>query len=333
MKLIRTLQRLLLLLTVVALAGAAGCGDAGGDGAAGVRPDEGVSVVYQVEFPTGYDPAGLLQQTIDDLQARAESSGKSWYIVSTGWNELEIVAPAPYEDKKAIDATVATIRNVVESGTLSFHIVADPRGEGDKAALPQDEQKRLRDAFREEGVRDVGKWRWVVLKDPDSVAGSTEVSLADLDAEGVAEMFAGRAQMIVERLDDGYYVLLGDSPDSAMTRDQDWAIESVSRGADEMGRPMVAFHLDEAGGVLLKRLTTANTDRRMAVVVSGEILMAPVIHGAIAQDVSITGGANGLSASEIANMVIAFKRKPLPVISGPPVVVTSFSRPQIRKTQ
>jgi hypothetical protein len=352
MKLIAVGKRMLLILMILALAGVVGCGDvdeaaapdvspapdisAAADVplAADVRPAEGVSVVYEVEYPEGGDPARLLQQTIDALKARAKSSGKTWHIVSTGWNELEIVTPAPYEDQTAIDAAVASVRSIVESGTLSFHIAPQPAGAADDAALPQDEQHRLRDTFREDGIQAVGQWRWVVLKDPESVAGSPDVSLATLDAEGVSGLFAKPAELIVERRDGRYYVLLGDSPETAMTKAQDWTIESAQQHVDTRnGRPMVKLRLDEAGGALLKRLTKANIRRKMAVVVSGEVLMIPIIQEALGQDVAVSGGIDGFSASKIADMVSAFTRKPLPVhVNVPPMAVSKFSWPQKSNT-
>jgi len=319
MNLTLALRRLLVFITVSALGGVAGCGDSGGEVP---RPDEGVSVVYEVEFPVGKDPARLLQQTVDVLKARCRSNGSRWHIANPGWDQIEIVAPVSYEDKKQIDRTVATIRRVVEPGTLSFHIAADPLGKGN--LLPED-QRRLRDTFREDGVRDAGEWRWVAMKEPESFLRSSDVSLADMDSQSVSDMFASSgAQMVVERLGDRYYALLGDSLESAMTPEQDWTIESVKRSMDETGLPAVALHLDAVGGDILKRLTTANDRKNMAVVINGEILMAPRIVGAMGQDVLVTGK---FSESEIADMVTAFEVKPLPVvINGPPVSVVSFGR-------
>ena len=333
MKRIRALDRLFVFLAVSALIGVAGCGDSGGQAAVAPRPDEGVSVVYQVRFPAGQDPAMSLQQAADALRARARARGAAWHIATPGWDEIEIVAPAPYDDKEAVDITVADVRSVVESGTLSFHIAADPHGEGDDAAPPKAELQRLRAAFREGGEHDVGEWRWVAIKDPESVIGSTDVSLTDMDSQGVADAFAGRPRMVVERRYDSYYALLSDSPESAMTPEQDWTIETVKRGVDNRtGLPIVVFRLDEAGGEILERLTSANTDRVMAVVVNGEIFMAPIVAGTIAQDVAVSTGG-GFSEADTAAMVSVFQTKPLPVtIDGPPAAVMSFRRPKPRDT-
>ena len=322
MNLTLALRRLLVFITALALGGVAGCGDSGGQVP---RPVEGVSVIYEIQFPVGEDPAMLLQQTIDTLTARCRAQGNNWHIASPGWDQIEIVAPAPYEDKSQIDRTVAAIRSVVEPGTLSFHIAADPLDEGN--LLPAD-QRRLRDTFREEGVRDADGWRWVAMKDPESFLGSSDVSLADMDSQSVSDMFASSGvQMVVERFGDRYYALLGDSLESAMTPEQDWTIESVKPTVDmQSGQPTVALHLDAAGGGILKRLTTVNDGRNMAVVINGEILMAPRIRGALGQDVVVTGE---FGESEIADMVSAFEGKPLPVvINGPPVSVASFGQVQ-----
>jgi len=320
MNLTQALRRLFVFITVSALGGVAGCGDSGGQVP---RPVEGVSVVYEVQFPRGVDPANALRQTIDALRARCRSNGSNWHIASPGWDQIEIVAPCPYEDKKETDRTVAAIRRVVESGTLSFHIAADPLDEGN---LPPADQRRLRDAFRKEGVQDADGWRWVAMKDPESFVASTGVSLADMDSQSVSDLFASRAhQMVVERIDDTYYALLGDNPELAMTPEQDWKIESAKRSVDQAGQPAVALHLDAAGGDILKRLTTANVRRNMAVVINGEILMAPRIAEAMGQGVVITSGGDGFSQSEIDGMVRAFEPKPLQVvINGPPVSVMSF---------
>ena len=333
MDLTDALHRFLAPLALVTLSGIAGCSGSDEQAAEIPRPAEGVSVVYEVQFPPGTDPAVLRQQTADALRERAGTRADNWYITSLGWNELEIVAPAAYEDKQAIDSAVAAIRGVVEPATLSFHIAADPSGQGGEPVLPQAQQQSLRDAFRQAGVQDVGDWRWVALKAPESFAGSPDVALAELEPEQVAGLFASRGRIVVERFDGRYYALLGTGRESAMNPGQDWTIESVERQTDwQTGRPMVAFHLDEAGGELLKRLTTANDGRAMAVVVNGEILMAPMIHGAIGKDVAVTTGGDGFTESEIADMMGAFAREPLPVIvDGPPVAVTSFTAPKTRR--
>ena len=326
-------KRFLAPLVVLTLAAAVGCGGSDGPAAASARPAEGVSVVYEVEFPPGADPAMLLQQAVDALRERAGARAGDWYIASPGWNELEIVAPVAYEDKQAIDSAVAAIRSVVEPGTLSFHIAADPGFAGGAPALPLQEQQNQRDTFRKSRVKDVGRWQWVPLKDPESIAGSPDVSLAELDSEEVAGLFANQARIIVERDGDRYCALLGNTRESAMTPQQNWSIKSVERQfSPQTGRPIVVFHLDNAGGDILMRLTTANDGKAMAVVVNGEIMMAPVIRGAIGQDVAVTPGGDGFTESEIADMMGAFAREPLPVIvDGPPVAVTSFTAPKTRR--
>src|SRR5690606_3806426 len=88
---------------------------------------------------------------------------------------------------------------------------------------------------------------------------------------------------------DEYYVLLANTPDRAMTRDQKWELRSASRGADDLGRPAVNFATDAPGGDLMGAITGPNVGKPMAILLDGQVISAPNLNSKISGRGVITG--------------------------------------------
>jgi protein-export membrane protein SecD len=69
---------------------------------------------------------------------------------------------------------------------------------------------------------------------------------------------------------------------------------------DENGRPAVAFTLNGAGAARLKRTTSKNIGRQLAIVLDGSVLSAPRIDGPIGEEGRISGGFTVREANDLA---------------------------------
>ncbi len=86
-----------------------------------------------------------------------------------------------------------------------------------------------------------------------------------------------------------FYILLSNTPGTAMTGQDDWTLTSTSRLSDELGRPSVGFSLDAKGAALMGQLTGGNVGRQMAIVLDGELMSAPTLQAQLTSGGTITG--------------------------------------------
>ncbi|RMD60688.1 MAG: hypothetical protein D6824_09110, partial [Planctomycetota bacterium] len=167
------------------------------------------------------------------------------------------------------------------SGVLSFRIAVTP-GEA------SDEQ-RLRQELVEKGPRGVASdtMRWFEIQDISQWYNDAQ-QLQLLRDDPVA--FFRQRNLIGAERNGVYYVLLWDTPEKRLTKlEGDWALESAFRGVDELGRPAVNFRMDPRGAGLLGRLTGANVQKPMAVLLDDKVYTAPNLLGRISTNGQIQG--------------------------------------------
>jgi preprotein translocase subunit SecD len=84
-------------------------------------------------------------------------------------------------------------------------------------------------------------------------------------------------------------------------------IDSAKAVRDDLGRPAVRLTLTEDGLKKLSVVAAANKMKRLAILVDGKALLAPVIEGPIdTREVMITGA---LTEAETERIALAFARK------------------------
>ena len=85
---------------------------------------------------------------------------------------------------------------------------------------------------------------------------------------------------------------------------------------DDIGRPYVAMGFDPEGAVIFGRVTSANVQRQLAIVLDGELYSAPVIQDAITGgNAQITGNFSLSEAQELANVLENPLEAPVKVIN------------------
>lgn len=88
-------------------------------------------------------------------------------------------------------------------------------------------------------------------------------------------------------------------------------IANADRSMDSMGRPAVGFEFSTEGGKVFYEFTGTHINRRLAIVLDGKVMTAPVIRSAISQRGIIEGGTNGFSEAEVTSIVAELKCGPL----------------------
>ncbi len=184
------------------------------------------------------------------------------------------------------------------SGVLEFRIAAQP-----------DEQNVDVQAYRqqlEEKGPSFGRdkpYRWFAVDDIDEFVNEpSDYTRLRQSPEGY---FASRGQVGAE-YSGAYYVLLGNSNDTAMTRrlnQAEWEIASARSGPDQQGLNAVYFQLNAVGGHLMGQLTAANVGRQMAIVLDDRCISTPTLQDTIHDSGIITGGRGGFSQRELQYLI------------------------------
>ena len=187
---------------------------------------------------------------------------------------------ASYEEVKGpLDDPNDLIALLRGSGVLEFRIAATPN-EPDTAVY--------REQLQERGPRAGADrpWRWFPVDDiTQFINDRSDEEFLDADPAG----FFARRGLVGAAYGDGYYVLLGNTPDRAMTREQAWELTKASPDRDQLGRRAVAFSLDAPGGDLMGAITGPNIGKPMAILLDGQVISAPNLNDEIRGSGIITG--------------------------------------------
>ncbi|RMH26851.1 MAG: protein translocase subunit SecD [Planctomycetota bacterium] len=195
-------------------------------------------------------------------------------------------------ESRGLDDPADLIRLLQGAGVLTFRIAVSPD------EIPNEQEMRA--VLAEQGPRaSTGQpMRWFEIDDISTWYSSADQQRA-LEADP-AGYFRGRELIGAER-DGVYYLLLHDDPSLRMTpAEGNWSIASAFRTVDELGRPAVGFQMDAVGANLLGRLTGANIDKPMAVLLDDKVYSAPNLLGRISSNGIIQGE---FSSQEITYLV------------------------------
>jgi len=232
--------------------------------------------------------------------------GKKESAQTTAWNSLKAQHPGR---AAAIDALAAAAQAYDEvkgplddpedlksalrgAGVLEFRIAATPPG----APNPRPSDVGAYAArLAEKGPRSglALDYRWFeVDKFEEFVESQAERDAIADDPALFTQLMASRRQLVGQEYNGKYYILVGNTPELAMTRDDEWKLTGATRSSDSLGRPAVGFSLDGRGAKLLGDLTGPNVHRMMAVLLDGKLKTAPELQGRLSNGGQITGEFN-----------------------------------------
>jgi SecD/SecF fusion protein len=195
--------------------------------------------------------------------------------------------------RNTLDDPSDLIRLLQGSGVLEFRIAP---GIGDHV-----EEQTLRQKLRDEGPR-LASTRdalWFPLADETSWVNS--IQQAKFMEASPVEFFQSR-NFVVEVYEGTYYMLLWDTTRDSLTQNgaqNNWRVARSFETTDEQGRPAVGFRMDVNGGTLLGKLTEANVQKPMAVLLDNKVFTAPNLIGKISSQGQITGIDSALERAQI----------------------------------
>ena len=267
----------------------------------------------QFDFLRAIPPKELTEKEIAEgvLTPRQEQLEKLYEQYPNRAEEIKAAYEAllAYEEVKGpLDGPEDLIALLRGSGVLEFRVAADPT---DPNAQPFQQQ------LDEQGprARPDAEFRWFEIDDLEQYVDDgpdremvEEWLLQSLSVDAIEQgqarnataNFFGNPQgrNVVARPYAGrLYVLLHNEENLAMTRDQDWVVTGVNSAPGELGRPVVNFSLDGKGSALMGKMTGANINRPMAVLIDDKVLTTPSIRARLTAGVQISGD---FSAAEIA---------------------------------
>ena len=218
----------------------------------------------------------------DELKARYPGQGASIDTLAAAtkaYNEVK----GPLDDPEDLKAALRG------AGVLEFRIAATPQGSPN--ARPSDTSS-YEARLAEKGPRSgLGlDWRWFEIdKFEEFVEGEAQRDAVAENPALFTQLMAARRGLVGKEYNGKYYVLVGNTPELAMTRDDEWKLTGATRQSDGLGRPAVGFSLDGLGAKLLGDLTGPNVGRNMAVLLDGKLKTAPNLLGRLSNGGQITG--------------------------------------------
>jgi preprotein translocase subunit SecD len=240
----------------------------------------GAVLTYELVVPDGVDPDVAADQAIEVLRGRLDAVGSAASVWGHG---SEIRVEIPGTDAESLERTRGAIGR---SSTLELRVVDDLSTVLDAVTeLPMDMSRETETltSFRDP-VGGVLSTSYLTASGPAARA-ELERIVAALEPQGELEILLGRVESY-------------DAPDPA-TAVPSWRTYVVERRVhvdgsmvadafvsvdDMMGRPNVMIELDGTGREAFARMTTDAVKRRIAIVVDGEVMSAPLVQE------PITGG-------------------------------------------
>ena len=194
--------------------------------------------------------------------------------VVAGWEVYE-------KNRATLDDPQDLKRLLRGAGVLEFRIAS--------TGLNPDES-RLRAELRAGGPKSVksGEFAWFKINKLESWYESAE-ELEALNGDAAA-YFKTRRGLVAEAYDGEIYLLLYTTPTASLVAGVgDWKVAGARPTSDELGRPAIAFNMDESGAQRMRQLTGDNKQRPMAVLLDDEVYTAPTIESEIGKSGQITG--------------------------------------------
>lgn len=121
------------------------------------------------------------------------------------------------------------------------------------------------------------------------------------------------------------YLLLCNQPDRVMlqTAGPAWALEGAYPAFDSVNRPAIGYMMDRHGAKGMQKLTRANTDSYMAILLDDEVCSAPVIRTPIHSHHGIIEGEfTSQDVSRLSRVLAGPSRARLPVVPKPVSIQT-----------
>jgi len=224
--------------------------------------------------------------TTDSPRAIALASLRSEFPHLAQQLDKTVAAYEEYQKKRtALDDPEDLMRLLRGAGVLEFHIAVQPNNPNGVSI------ESMKDQLKQAGPDNTDSTvaHWYPINDPKQWTKDTPAALAAMESN--TESFFTSRGLVGAKYEGQFYLLLYITPNASMTHDAStqWTVESTGISQDQIGRPAVAFHLDNTGGNMMNRLTGQHLQQPMAIVLDNQVYSAPNINGQIGKSGIIEG--------------------------------------------
>jgi SecD/SecF fusion protein len=217
---------------------------------------------------------------VDELKGEFPSAAGEIDAALAAWDSYSVL-------RTTLDDPEDLKRLLRGAGVLDFRIAVTTQN---SLGVNVDElRKQLREGGALAAESPVARWFRV---NSLSEWHETPEQLAALEADPAGYFASTRGLLAGSGPDGSVHLLLWTTPDRSMTHEPgrpDWAMKGVGRTVDELGRVAVSFQLDDRGGTEMGRLTGANINQPMAIVLDNQVYTAPNLNSKINDRGQITG--------------------------------------------
>jgi SecD/SecF fusion protein len=244
----------------------------------GIDLDGGTNLVYEVDTEKAKAESvsldnDLMQRLVGAVGKRVNPAGTKEIVVRRlGQSRIEIILPGA--DQSVVEETKAQITQL---GSLEFSIVANNRDHADLI------KRALANPAADVRVGDVVQAKWRPIA-PHKDAEGRDIPNEEFDSDGEIAV----RQRVGKRPGFKEILILHEPDDKKQITGK--RLRRANSTTDNNGRPAVGFHFDTTGGYLFSDLTTRNaprkdgSQRRLAVMLNGEVFTAPSIRSPIGAD-------------------------------------------------
>ncbi len=214
------------------------------------------------------------KQAIVRLEKDHPAAAAQLKTVLASWDVYE-------KNRSTLDDPQDLKRLLRGAGVLEFRIAS--------SGVNPDET-RLRAELRAGGPKSVksSEFAWFKINKLESWFDTAE-ELTAITADP-AGYFKARRGLVADVYDGEIYLLLYTTPTASLVAGVgDWKVSGARPTSDELGRPAIAFNMDESGAQRMRQLTGDNKQRPMAVLLDDEVYTAPTIQSEIGKSGQITG--------------------------------------------
>lgn len=205
------------------------------------------------------------------------------FVRAADWDSL--MDRLPYVAAKLTGAPIIHRPALPPLGELEFRIVPGPPDSGQKPLAAEADVRAMRNRLAQDEYvpRPTDKYVWA--------------ELATDDFGMVTGEYRGKKVALLCNHRGGMMVFEAQAPA--------WGIQRADVGVDETGQPFLGIRMDERGAKLLGPLTRANVGNRMALLIDGKVLSAPIIRSEIATHAMVSGN---FTAKEVQALAAAINR-------------------------
>ena len=250
-----------------------------------LREQELLEILALEDLPTERGEDGELDPSTSERSMAMARLRADLPHLATALENLEETYRRYEAERTGLDDPEDLKRLLRGAGVLEFRIGVRPAAQD----VPID---LLREQLADRGPNNTDSMvaRWFAINDVDQWTDEDPAVLAAMEANPV-QFFSDRYRLVAAEKEGRYYILLYTTPDRSMTHadGDDWAIRRASRTVDDLGRPAVAFGLDQPGGSRMRKLTAPNVNQPMAIVLDGEVYTAPNLNSQIGSNGVIQG--------------------------------------------